>query len=164
MLTFHYIPYARIAPLSSEDKIRLIITLVKERKILIIEGRLRPEEEATLISSTMDSLSEEFRDFKGIEIGILQNTILKPELKGFKKFKKNIASWLVKEEEQPTGVTIIGPAKIIKELRQEPEVLEMHFQKMFLKQHIKSTSKRSSGEKPAIKTKTTVKKRKKHAA
>ncbi len=137
MLTFQYIPSARIAQLSAEEKIKLILALIKEHKVLIIEGRLQPAEEVALIARTMDNLYEEFTAFKGIEIGILQNTVPAPEISGFKRFKKRLASMLVKEEPRPEGITIIGPAKIIKEIKEEPEKLEMHFQKMFLQSHLK---------------------------
>ncbi|MBS7287906.1 MAG: DUF2073 domain-containing protein [Candidatus Freyarchaeota archaeon] len=52
--------------LSSSDKVRMIIERVKGKSILVLEERLRPEEQAELIKETM--LEIDFRDFNGIEV------------------------------------------------------------------------------------------------
>jgi hypothetical protein len=36
-----------------------------------------------------------------------------------------------------SGITFIGPAKIISELRQHPENIELHFQKEYLLKNVK---------------------------
>jgi len=121
MLTFHYIPYTKIQSLESKQKIDHILDLVRKDNIIIIEGRLKSTEEANLIRETMSVINKNYT-FHGIEIGTFHN-----DAKGF---KSKIAKWLIGEK---TGLTIIGPANIIRELKQHPEKIELHFQKDFLK-------------------------------
>ena len=51
--------------LSSESRIKKLLEVVKENKIVLMEGRLEPHEEAALIQRTMEDVSKEFR---GIEL------------------------------------------------------------------------------------------------
>ena len=65
MLTLQFVPYNEIESLSSNSKVRKLLNLVKENKIVLMEGRLKPNEETDLIQRTMESVS---KDFKGIEL------------------------------------------------------------------------------------------------
>ena len=46
MLTLQFVPYSDINHLSSIGKIRKLLNLAKENKIVLLEGRLEKEEEA----------------------------------------------------------------------------------------------------------------------
>jgi len=135
MITFRYIPHKKISSLDSKDKIRTILETIKDDHILIIEGRLKSTEEAELIRATMNILSEDVETFNGIEIGTFYDTEEKDLVK---RIKSSIAKFLVGDK---SGLTIIGPANIVKELRQHPEHIEMHFQKSFMNKNIKERSK-----------------------
>ncbi len=52
--------------LSPNDKVRMIIERVKGKRILILEERLKPEEQVELIKETM--LEIDFKEFNGIEV------------------------------------------------------------------------------------------------
>lgn len=52
--------------LSPSDKVKMIIEKVKGKSILILEEKLKPEEQAELIKETM--LEIDFKDFCGIEV------------------------------------------------------------------------------------------------
>ncbi len=52
--------------LSQRDKVRMIIERVKKKSILVLEERLKPEEQAELIKETM--LEIDFKEFNGIEL------------------------------------------------------------------------------------------------
>ncbi len=116
MLTLQYIPYHEFAPLNMDEKLKRILKAVKEEKILLIEGRLNPIEESELIKRTMQVIS---RTFKGIEIASIDY-----EFKGdfFDKMKRDVAHFLLRRR---GGVTIVGPATIVKEIRKDPSKIEL---------------------------------------
>jgi len=125
MLTFHYIPIEKLEKLSSRERIDNILKLTRQDSILIIEGRLKSTEEAELIRETMNSMSLDDNKFNGIEFAVFHNT---PGSGIAHKIKSKLAKWLIGDK---LGLTIIGPASIIQELKQHPDHVEMHFQKGF---------------------------------
>ena len=112
MLTLQFVPYHEIENLNSEARIRKILNVVKSNKIVVVEGILTPEEEASLIERTMQEIS---RDFKGIEIGTIT-----PNKNSF-SFKKTLLNMLGYK----TGMTVIGPASIVKEIKRDPSKIEL---------------------------------------
>lgn len=117
MLTFQFIPYAEISNLSSEQRIDKLIDIVMDNKIVLLEGRLTKEEEADLIATTMDAIDEHF---KGIELSVVY-----PEPKNQKfieSVKSSIAKILIGNR---LGFTVIGPASIIKEIKNDPDKIHM---------------------------------------
>ncbi len=121
MLTLQFIPYTEIESLSSAKRIRKLLKIVKENKILLLEGRLKKQEEAELIKRTMEEIDD---SFKGIEIGVVF-----PDEKDtafFAKIKKNIVNMLLGDRR---GFTIIGPATIVKEIKQDPNKIQLFTKK-----------------------------------
>ena|SRR3989344_7548418 len=116
MLTLQFLPYAQLQNLKSEGKIKKILGLVRENKILLIEGRLDPEEETELIEKTMEEVS---KTFKGIEICTI-NPNKDSEL-GY-RVKDAIARMFLGNR---IGFTIIGPASIVKEIKRDPNKIEL---------------------------------------
>lgn len=116
MLTLQYIPNHEFASLTMDEKIRKILKGVKEDKIILIEGRLNPVEESELIKRTMQIIS---KSFKGIEIASMDY-----QFKGdfVDRVKKDIAHFLLRKR---SGLTIVGPATIIKEIRKDPSKIEL---------------------------------------
>jgi hypothetical protein len=55
-LTLQFLPYAHIEHLSSEERIDKLLEFVKDDRIIVLEGRLKPEEEADLIQQTMANI------------------------------------------------------------------------------------------------------------
>ena len=117
MLTLQYIPYHEFAPLTMEDKLKRVIKSVKEDKIILIEGRLDALEESELIKRTMQHID---RRFKGIEIASIDYDFR--NLDTFEKFKKSLANLLLRRR---SGLTIVGPATIVKEIRRDPSKIEL---------------------------------------
>ena len=52
-LTIHFMPYSEIAHEDSIGRIKKIMGLVLDNKIIILQGRLRPEQEVRLIENSM---------------------------------------------------------------------------------------------------------------
>ncbi len=132
MLTIQYLPYTQIESLNSQQRIQLILSLLKADKMVVIDGRLSSMDESLLIRETMSVINE---TFNGVEIGVLRDH---KEQNWISKIKYGLVKALVGDR---TGITIVGPAKIISELRQHPEHIELHFQKEYLLAHSKSNTK-----------------------
>ena len=117
MLTLQFVPYSDINHLSSIGKIRKLLNLAKENKIVLLEGRLEKEEETELIKVTMEEIN---KNFKGIELAVI-NTLSNEE-DPFNKLKSTMISALMGNRQ---GFTIIGPAKVIKNIKRDPNKLQI---------------------------------------
>lgn len=129
MLSFQYLPYRECSDLNTEQKLKKIFKIVRNKKIVLMQGKLKPEEEARLIEETMGQVT---RDFPGISFC----TIL-PGQTGKKSKDKDV------EEEKVSVVgnvrnalynvfmknrdalTIIGPANIVREIRKNPNQIDL---------------------------------------
>ena len=117
MVTLQLVPYAQIEELTSIGRIRKLLNLAKEDKIILLQGRLRKEEEAELIKATMEEINEEFR---GIELAVIN-----PETKGlggFSRIRNNFAGMLLGDRQ---GMTVIGPASVVKQIKKDPDKIEL---------------------------------------
>lgn len=117
MLTLQFIPYADIEHLESDARINKLLNIVKGNKIVLMQGRLKPEEETLLIQQTMLQIS---KHFSGVEIC----TIFPEEkdLQFFNKIKKEMVKALIGNRD---GITVIGPASVVKEIKRDPNKLQL---------------------------------------
>lgn len=118
-LSLHVIPFSEIQPLSIAERVKKILNLVLGNKIVILHGRLRPEEEARLIEDTM-ALVDHVKSFKGIELAVIE-----PDLKDegvITKMRYGIAKKLIGDN---SSLTVIGPASVIKDIKRDPKKLEL---------------------------------------
>ncbi|MBN1502258.1 DUF2073 domain-containing protein [Candidatus Woesearchaeota archaeon] len=117
MLTLQFVPYSEIENLNSSKRIKKILSLVKEETIVLLEGRLQKEEETELIQKTMEEIDDKF---KGIEIGVIY-----PEVKDtvfWRKIQRRMIRLLLGNRE---GFTVIGPATIVKEIKRDPDKIQL---------------------------------------
>ena len=121
MVTIQFVPYHQIQNLSSVGRIRKLLNLAKENKIVLLQGRLDKEEEAELIQATMEEIN---KDFKGIELAVIQPKA--PNSTGFDKLKDEVFSFLLGNRQ---GMTIIGPASIVKSIKRDPNKIELMMRK-----------------------------------
>jgi len=117
-LTIHFMPYSEIEKEDATGRIKKILSLILENKIIIIQGRLKAEEESRLIGDTM-ALIGHIQGFKGVELAVVSS---KDKMSFFQKFKHNIAKVLVGEQD---AVTIVGPANLVKDIKRNPQKLEL---------------------------------------
>lgn len=118
MVTFQFIPYQDIEGLSSYKRITKLLNIVKENKIVILEGRLKKEEEADLIETTMSEISQKF---KGIELSVIYPDQSKGD--ALQKIRGQMTSLLLGDRQ---GLTIIGPASIVKKIEKNPDKIELY--------------------------------------
>jgi len=117
LLTLHFIPYSEIEDLGSARRVKRILDIVKENKIVLLEGRLKKEEETDLIAITMEEITAKF---KGIELATIDPQ--KKDVDIGKKIKHGFTSMLLGDRK---GFTIIGPASIVKKIRKDPDKIEL---------------------------------------
>ncbi len=118
MLTIEFIPYHEIEKLSSLGRIKRLLKTAKENKIVLLEGRLTKEEEAELIKTTMEEINDEF---KGIELEVIDPSKVRggPMI----KLKNNILDMLLGNR---TGLTIVGPASVVKAIKKDPTKIQFY--------------------------------------
>lgn len=114
MVTLSFMPYNEIEGLSSVGRIRKLLNVAKENKIVLLQGRLKKEEEAELIRATMEEIN---KDFKGIELAVIDQN---PEESG--GIRGALYSMLLGDRQ---GMTIIGPASVVKEIKKDPHKIEL---------------------------------------
>ena len=117
MLTLQFIPYSEIEFLDSDARLKKLLKIVKEEKIVVLEGKLKSEEEAELIQCTMEEISAKF---KGVELAVIYPDIKTTD--ALKKVRARFYSMLLGDRQ---GLTIIGPAKIVKAIKQDPDKIQL---------------------------------------
>lgn len=125
-MTLQLVPYSEIELLSSLGRIRKLLNIAKEDKIVLLQGRLKKEEEAELIKVTMEEIN---KDFRGIELAVVDPSS-NSRLNGFKKVRASVVNALLGERQ---GLTIIGPASIVKEIKRDPTKIELLTNEISLK-------------------------------
>lgn len=118
-VSLQIIPFSEIRDLSITERIKKILHLVLGNRVIILQGRLRPEEEIRLIEDTM-AMVDHIKSFKGIELAVIEPDTDKISM--FMKIRKGIANSLIGHH---NSLTIIGPASIVKEIKKDPKKLEV---------------------------------------
>src|SRR3989338_4637335 len=117
MLTLQFVPYSEIESLGPARRVNKLLDIAKQNKIVLLEGRLKKEEEKDLIEITMEEIDDKF---KGIELAVIS-----PQKKdeGFmKNLKSGVINALLGDRQ---GFTIIGPATIVKQIKKDPNKIEL---------------------------------------
>ena len=97
---------------SIEEKMRYILDHVKDSKILVIEESLSAQEEVALIEETMRQVNKKFQ---GLEVSTLRE-----------RAEEGIREKLIKLLGGSTGgITVIGPSKLVKKIKKEPQQITM---------------------------------------
>jgi|TARA_Y100000310_G_C20647610_1_gene797524 hypothetical protein len=118
-LTLHFMPYSEIAGLDSVERIKKLLKIILGHKVVILQGRLKPEEETRLIEDTMIMIGN-IKGFKGVELAVIAQN--KGDLGFMNKMKFGLAKALTGQQ---NALTIIGPATIVKEMKKDPKKLEV---------------------------------------
>lgn len=116
MVTLQFVPYTEIESLSSIGRIRKLLNIAKQNKIVLLQGRLKKDEEAELIKTTMEEINKRF---KGIELAVINPS---QSSNGLQKFKYDMLGLFFGDQQ---GLTIIGPSSIVKSIRKDPNKIEL---------------------------------------
>ncbi|MFH1801355.1 MAG: DUF2073 domain-containing protein [archaeon] len=117
--SIQFLPYSEIRSLNSDERIKKILKIILGNNILIVQGKLLPDEEARLIGDTMAMIGF-VKDFKGVELAVISNG---GNVGIFSRMRKGIANALSGGD--LGAVTIIGPATIVKEIKRNPQKIEL---------------------------------------
>lgn len=117
-LTLQFMPFSEIIRLESVERIKKLLKIVLDNKVIVLQGRLRPHEETRLIEDTMVMIGN-IPGFKGVELAVISPG---SEQSFTQKFSNGLARLLTGQE---NALTIIGPASIVKEMKKDPSKLEV---------------------------------------
>jgi len=117
MLTLQFVPYEAISKLDSDGRIKKLLRIIKENKIILMQGRLKPMEETELIQKTMEGINGHF---KGIELCTVYQSNKSNKLNLV--LRAMMVKMFMGDRE---GFTIIGPATVIKEIKRDPNKIEL---------------------------------------
>lgn len=117
-LTLHFMPYSEIADLESVERIKKLLRIILGHKVVVLQGRLEPEEETRLIEDTMIMIGN-IKGFKGVELAVIEQG---NDLTPMQKIRFGIAKAITGQQ---NALTIIGPATIVKEMKKDPKKLEV---------------------------------------
>ena len=120
MVTLQVVPYTEIEGLTSVGRIRKLLNIAKQDKIVLLQGRLSKEEEAELIKATMEEINA---SFKGIELAVLDPSAA--NVAGLQKFRNVFANFILGNRQ---GLTVIGPANVVKSIKRDPNKIELFTQ------------------------------------
>jgi hypothetical protein len=118
-LTLHFMPYSEIAKLDTLERIKKLLKVILDNKVIILQGRLKPEEESRLIEDTMIMIGN-IKGFKGVELEVISQDSEEKNL--FDKVRFGLAKALIGQQD---CLTIIGPASVVKEMKKDPKKLEV---------------------------------------
>jgi len=111
-------PYPEIEHLNSSERVRKLLKMVLSNKVILLQGKLKPEEEARLIEDTMAMIGH-VKGFKGVELAVLSS---KKENSLLPLIKSGIAKLLLGDRD---AMTVVGPASIIKDIKKDPSKMEL---------------------------------------
>jgi len=114
-----FMPYSEIRDLDGNQRIKKILKIVLGQSIILLQGRLRPEEETRLIGDTMAMIGH-LKNFRGIELAVISDNGKENLLD---KFRKAVTNTLLQGD--LGSITIIGPATIVKEIKRNPKKIEL---------------------------------------
>ncbi|HZX45405.1 MAG TPA: DUF2073 domain-containing protein [Candidatus Nanoarchaeia archaeon] len=116
-LILQFVPYSEIEELGPARRVNKLLDIAKQNKIVLLEGRLKKEEEKDLIEITMEEVNNRF---KGIELAVINPQ--KKDIGFIKGIKSGMINMLLGDRQ---GFTIIGPATIVKEIKKDPDKIEL---------------------------------------
>lgn len=119
--SIEFLPYTEIRNLHSDERIKKILSIVLGNNILILQGKLKSDEETRLIGDTMAMIGH-VKNFKGIELAVISGGNGR-NIGVYDKFRYGIASAITGGD--VNAITIIGPATIVKEMKRNPKKIEL---------------------------------------
>ena len=108
-ISFNLISKQKLENLSSPEKLKYILSEIKDGRILVLEHGLTPTEQAKLIEHTMKEIDHD--TFIGIEMG------------GYEEEKPSFFQRVFGVMKKPR-MTVIGPAHLLKMVHKDNDMIE----------------------------------------
>lgn len=96
-----------------DARIEGILSMVRQNRMVILDGRLPPDEEMLLIQATMGNVGDQF---PGVEVCTVEH-----ELSRYEEIYRKFLSTLTRKPISKSGLTFIGPSKIVKQVKKMKE-------------------------------------------
>ena len=119
-LVLQFVPYSEIEDLGPARRVNKLLDIAKQDKVVLLQGRLKKEEEKDLIEITMEEINNKF---KGIELAVINPK--KEEAGFFKGIKNGVIDMMLGDRQ---GFTVIGPATVVKQIKKDPNKIELFTQ------------------------------------
>lgn len=118
-LEISFLPYEEFSRIGIDRAIEIILDKTRQNNLVIIEGGLTSEEEMNLIEKTMEKVNYRY---KGIELCSLSRSQLINNDNLWNRFVNLFLNLLGRRS---GGITLVGPAKIIKEIKRHPDKISL---------------------------------------
>lgn len=122
-ITLQFIPYSELAYLTSYKRVKKLLEVVSEEKIIFFQGKLSSEEEADLIEETMKRIGRS-KKFRGIELTSFSPKAV--QLSFFNQIREGFAGIFIGGRDV---MTVIGPATIVREIKKDPTKIQLLLRK-----------------------------------
>lgn len=125
-LKFDFVSSSTLEEKPKDKRISFILNRVKDGTILVTDGVMMPGEEMELIKETMRRVDD---GFPGIEVASLKKPLkgfgkmadsLSEQRDRFRNFFAGLGGAKIERSSLKTGLTLIGPAKYIKQVKKNP--------------------------------------------
>jgi hypothetical protein len=126
-LKFDFISSSALEGKTKKSRINFILNKVKDGTILVTDGVMKPTEEMELIKETMRRVDD---GFPGVEVASMKKPVkgLEKFVESFSDQREKIRGFLAdltgtktpERSDMRTGLTLIGPAKYIKQVKKNP--------------------------------------------
>ena len=114
-LKIRFVPYEKF----KHNHLGRFLNSLQDNTTVLIDAKLTADEEAGLIKETMEKVSN---NFSGIELNSLELANGR-KLSNFDKMKNMVIERIIGKKR---GLTIIGPAKTVRQIRKNPEELLLY--------------------------------------
>ena len=108
-IAFNLVSRQKLDQLSSDQKLKFILTEVKKGKILVLEHGLTPMEQTSLIENTMKEIEHD--------------TFIGVEMEGYGQDSLSFIQKLFGFSKRPR-ITLIGPADLLKTVRKDNNMIQ----------------------------------------
>ncbi len=119
-LSIDFIPIEVLMKVTAEERVNMILERIKNKKIIVLNARFDPRDEAALIKKTMESIS---KTFTGVEIASLSSSELLGDNSLLSRIKESVVNLLTGGR---SGITVIGPARIVRQIKREPDRISLY--------------------------------------
>jgi hypothetical protein len=116
-LKIKFVPYEKYR----RDGMKAIMKDLKQETIVLIDAKLPAEEEAKIIEETMKKINGNSNSFTGIELSSID---FSGKTSNSLEWLKNVLIQTIIGKKR--GMTIIGPAKIVRRIDKNPEELLLY--------------------------------------
>lgn len=118
MIKIQVLSYSELSNLNTNQRVKKILKLIEKDFVVVLSGKLNVQEKNELYKENLNHISEDL-SFHGIEIAELFEQSNKKWVDKIKSFFSNALFG------RELGMTLIGPADVIKEIKQNPSKIEI---------------------------------------